>query len=82
MAGRGYTSITWEEQNRQLFHALKLERVVTAITIGLIELVGRSEYSYHPDHDRADEVQRHRGADVDGGAARRRSGGFLLCRVR
>ena len=28
------------EENRQLFHALKLERVVTAITIGLIELVG------------------------------------------
>ncbi|HEY3827159.1 MAG TPA: ABC transporter permease [Bryobacteraceae bacterium] len=35
-----YTSITWQDQNRQLFHALKLERVVTAITIGLIELVG------------------------------------------
>ena len=32
--------MTWEEQNRQLFHALKLERVVTSITIGLIEMVG------------------------------------------
>ncbi len=39
-AGRGYSSMTWEEQNRQLFHALKLERVVTFITIGLIEMVG------------------------------------------
>ena len=39
-AGTGYSSITWEEQNAQLFRALKLERVVTAITIGLIEMVG------------------------------------------
>src|SRR6202030_1201975 len=35
LAGPRYTSMTWEEQNRQLFHALKLERVVTFITIGL-----------------------------------------------
>ena len=40
IAGPGYSSLTWEEQNRQLFHALKLERVVTFITIGLIEMVG------------------------------------------
>ena len=39
-AGPEYDSVTWEDQNQQLFHALKLERVVTAITIGLIELVG------------------------------------------
>ncbi len=39
-AGPRYTSQTWEEQNAQLFHALKLERVVTFITIGLIEMVG------------------------------------------
>ncbi len=40
ISGSGYTSVTWEEQNAQLFHALNLERIVTAITIGLIELVG------------------------------------------
>jgi len=40
LVGPGYSSMTWEEQNRQLFHALKLERVVTFITIGLIEMVG------------------------------------------
>lgn len=40
LAGPKYSSMTWEEQNRQLFHALKLERVVTFITIGLIEMVG------------------------------------------
>lgn len=39
-AGGQYSSITWQEQNQQLFHAFKLERVVTAITIGLIVLVG------------------------------------------
>jgi lipoprotein-releasing system permease protein len=30
---------TWMEQNRQLLSALKMERVVTVITIGLIELI-------------------------------------------
>ncbi len=30
---------TWMEQNRQLLSALKMERVVTVITIGLIQLV-------------------------------------------
>ncbi|MDP9054198.1 MAG: ABC transporter permease [Acidobacteriota bacterium] len=40
IAGPGYATITWEEQNQQLFHALQLERVVTFITIGLIVLVG------------------------------------------
>jgi lipoprotein-releasing system permease protein len=39
-AGPNYASITWEEQNRQLFSAFKLERAVTALTIGLIVLVG------------------------------------------
>jgi lipoprotein-releasing system permease protein len=38
--GRQYSSITWQEQNAQQFRALKLERVVIAITIGLIEMVG------------------------------------------
>jgi lipoprotein-releasing system permease protein len=40
IAGPHFSSLTWEEQNAQLFHALKLERVVTFITIGLIEVVG------------------------------------------
>jgi lipoprotein-releasing system permease protein len=39
-AGPGYGAITWQEQHGDFFHALKLERVVTAITIGMIELVG------------------------------------------
>jgi lipoprotein-releasing system permease protein len=38
-AGRGFMATNWMEQNRQLFHALKLERIVTFITIGLIVLV-------------------------------------------
>ncbi len=39
IVGPGYGTITWEEQNQQLFHALNLERAVTAVTIGLITLV-------------------------------------------
>ena len=38
-AGPQFTSTNWEEQNSQLLHALKMERAVTAVTIGLIILV-------------------------------------------
>ncbi len=38
-AGPGYEVTTWEEQNHSLFSALKLERLVTILTIGLIVLV-------------------------------------------
>jgi lipoprotein-releasing system permease protein len=38
-AGRGFMSTNWMEQNRALFRALRLERVVTFITIGLIVFV-------------------------------------------
>ena len=39
VAGPKLAATTWMERNRQLFNALQIERVVTAITIGLIELV-------------------------------------------
>lgn len=39
VAGPRYTSTTWMERNRQLMNALRMERAVTIITIGLIELV-------------------------------------------
>jgi lipoprotein-releasing system permease protein len=39
VAGPAYTTTTWMERNRQLLSALNMERVVTIITIGLIELV-------------------------------------------
>lgn len=39
MLGPKLTATTWMEQNRQLRNALKMERVVTVVTIGLIELV-------------------------------------------
>jgi lipoprotein-releasing system permease protein len=32
-------STTWIEQNRQIFNALRMEKAVTVVTIGLIELV-------------------------------------------
>ncbi len=38
-AGKGFMSTNWIEQNRAIFHALRLERVVTFITIGLIVFV-------------------------------------------
>ena len=39
VAGKGFMSTNWMEQNRALFRALRLERVVTFITIGLIVFV-------------------------------------------
>ena len=39
VAGKGFMSTNWMEQNRALFRALRLERVVTFVTIGLIVLV-------------------------------------------
>ncbi|MFB3815943.1 MAG: FtsX-like permease family protein [Terriglobales bacterium] len=38
-AGAGFQTTNWMEQNRALFRALRLERVVTFITIGLIVFV-------------------------------------------
>lgn len=38
-AGQGFMATSWMEQNRALFRALRLERVVTFITIGLIVFV-------------------------------------------
>ena len=39
IAGPKYATMTWMERNRQLLNALKMEKAVTIITIGLIELV-------------------------------------------
>jgi lipoprotein-releasing system permease protein len=38
-AGPGFAATTWMEQNRALFRALRLEKLVTAIFIGLITFV-------------------------------------------
>jgi len=38
-AGAGFETSTWIEQNHSLFSALRLERMVTILTIGLIMLV-------------------------------------------
>jgi lipoprotein-releasing system permease protein len=38
-AGKGFMTTNWMEQNQALFHALRLERLVTFITIGLIVFV-------------------------------------------
>ena len=38
-AGKGFMATNWMEQNKALFRALRLERLVTFITIGLIVFV-------------------------------------------
>ena len=38
-AGPGFMTTNWMEQNKALFHALRMERLVTFITIGLIVFV-------------------------------------------
>src|SRR5580704_3269158 len=38
-SGEGFSATTWMESNRALFHALRLEKLVTAIFIGLITFV-------------------------------------------
>jgi lipoprotein-releasing system permease protein len=38
-AGKGFTASTWMDENRALFHALSLEKLVTALFIGLITFV-------------------------------------------
>jgi lipoprotein-releasing system permease protein len=39
IAGQGFVAATWMEENRALFRALRLEKLVTAIFIGLITFV-------------------------------------------
>ena len=38
-AGEGFLATTWMDENRALFRALRLERLVTALFIGLITFV-------------------------------------------
>lgn len=39
IAGPLFASTNWQEQNRQLLKALNMEKIVTVITIGLIEMI-------------------------------------------
>ena len=39
IAGPRFSTTTWKEQNRALLTALQMERLVTVVTIGLIEMV-------------------------------------------
>ena len=39
VAGKRYTTTTWQERNKQLLGALSMERIVTMIVIGLILMV-------------------------------------------
>jgi lipoprotein-releasing system permease protein len=37
--GKGYTASTWVDENQALFHAMSLEKLVTALFVGLITFV-------------------------------------------
>lgn len=39
LIGPKLAATTWEEQNRQILNALKMEKIVTVVTIGLIQIV-------------------------------------------
>jgi lipoprotein-releasing system permease protein len=39
LIGPSLAATTWQEQNRQILNALKMERVVTVVSIGLIQIV-------------------------------------------
>ncbi len=66
--GAQYTAIPWEEANRDLLHALQAGTRGNGDYDGSDRTGGRVEYSDYADDDCAHEVQRHCGADVDGGA--------------
>ena len=65
----------WIEQNRELFRALRLERVVTFIVIALIVIVAALQHSHRSHYDGDGEDPRHRGDDelwcVEPGQVRR-----------
>jgi len=65
-AGQGFSAATWMEENKALFRALKLEKLVTAIFIGLITFVSGAEYSGGSFHVGDGQGARHRGAAFDG----------------
>ncbi len=67
-AGPGFMTTNWMEQNKPLFHALRLERLVTFITVGLIVFVAALNILDFADHDGDGEDARHRSADVHGHA--------------
>ena len=39
LIGPKLAAVTWQEQNQQILRALKMERIVTVVTIGLIQIV-------------------------------------------
>ena len=65
-AGKGFMATNWMEQNKAVFHALRLERVVTFITIGLIVFVAALNILISLIMMVMEKTQRHRRADVDG----------------
>jgi lipoprotein-releasing system permease protein len=67
-AGKGFMTTNWMEQNKPLFRALRLERLVTFHHHRADRLRGRAEHSDLAHHDGDGENSRHRRAHFDGHA--------------
>src|SRR5580704_18292729 len=65
LLGPHFTATAWQEQNTHLFDAMRGERIVTIIIIGLIELVAALNILIVLD-DGDGKIPRHRHPDVDG----------------
>ena len=65
-AGRGFMATNWMEQNKALFRALRLERLVTFITIGLIVFVAALNILISLTMMVMEKTRDIAGADVDG----------------
>ena len=63
---RGFTATTWMDENRALFRALSLEKLVTALFIGLITFVAGLNILVVLTMTVTDRAQRYRGADGHG----------------
>ncbi len=79
-AGPGYHATTWMDENRALFRALSLEKLVTALFIGLITFVAGLNILVVLTMTVTDRAQGYRGADGRGRAAHGRFAGFSFCR--
>ena len=81
VAGPRYTTTTWMERNKQILGALQHGAPGDHHRDRPDRTGGRAEYLHHAGDDGDGEVPRHRGADVDGRAASRRSAASSCCRA-
>ena len=79
-AGPGYHTTTWSEENRALFRAMSLEKLVTAIFIGLITFVAGLNILVVLAMTVDGQSSRHRGANDAGRAPHAGAATFSCCK--